>query len=409
MMQTLRKILIPVGIGFTILALIGLLGSALMLYREAAAVHPILGWFVILLLLVGVGLLIVYPVAKLLMLPASLVRPEKTSGRKWEKFLQRYAGRILKNGAVRNEYEGLAALEATFNATRGEKKRQGAGSGAEAVSSVMRVSQLEDEINNTLTFLDRRTEKIIRRHAAAVFAATAVSQSGRLDTAIVLSAQLRMVKEIAEVYYQRPHPRELWALYLNVGTAAFIAGEIQDSEVLAVLGAPVSAGLSGLIPVNGMDPLISLLVNSLLDGSANALLTLRIGVLARRYCGIRIDADRRALTRSASLEAAGLLGGVVAEGASRVAAATRRLVVGGAVRFPQKAAMGVVGAVGVGGHLLAGIAKLAGKAAGTAAKKVSEPPVFAVKQMIRFWEHIEEVFEPETERVPGPHSDGPVD
>ena len=38
------------------------------------------------------------------------------------------------------------------------------------------------------------------RHAAAVFTATAVSQSGRLDSVIVLSAQFRMVKEVAEIF-----------------------------------------------------------------------------------------------------------------------------------------------------------------------------------------------------------------
>jgi hypothetical protein len=173
--------------------------------------------------------------------------------------------------------------------------------------------------------------------------------------------------------------------------SAFIAGEIQDSEVLAVLGAPVSAGLTGFIPVSGMDPLVSLLMNSLLDGSANALLTLRIGALARRYCGIRLEEDRRKIARSASLEAAGLLGGVVASGAHRVASATRRLVLDGAVRIPQRAAMGVVGA---GSDLLSGIAKMAGRAAGRAADKFSESHISAMNKMVSFWEHIEAVFDP---------------
>ena len=78
------------------------------------------------------------------------------------------------------------------------------------------------------------------------------------------------------------------------GYSAAISGD------RAVLGAPVSAGLTGFIPVSGMDPLVSLLMNSLLDGSANALLTLRIGALARRYCAIRLEDDRRKIARSAS-------------------------------------------------------------------------------------------------------------
>jgi len=401
-MKSLRKILIPIAIGFTILALIGLSSSALLLYREAASVHKMLGWTVVFLLAAGLGLFIIYPIVRLLMLPRSLLRPDRTAGAGWEKYLQRYAGRLLKSRVLRNSYEGSSSLRGALEESRAlRKRRQVATDSIESSSSDLVISRLEGEMEKALAFLDERARQIICRHAAAVFAATAVSQSGRLDTAIVLSAQLRLVKEIAEVYYQSPNPRELWKLYLNVGTSAFIAGEIQDSEVLAVLGAPISAGLSGLIPIGGTDPLISLLMNSLLDGSANALLTLRIGSLARRYCGIRLEEDRRRIARSASLEAAGLLGGVVASGARRIASATQRLILDGAVSIPQRAARGVVDA---GSDLLSGIAKMAGKAAGMAAKKFSDSHISAMKKMVRFWEHIETVFDPnqEKDQIPAP-------
>ncbi len=394
-MKTFRRILYVVATGFTILAVIGLSGSAMILYREAAAAHEALGWLVLAFLTAGVALFAVYPLVRLLLLPRSLLRPDRTEGAKWEKYLQRYARRLLKSGAVRNAYGGASELRATYEAARAKRKqRPAADGGSEPVAPALRMLHLEEEIAKTLTFLDARARQVICRHAAAVFATTAVSQSGRLDTAIVISAQLRLVKEIAELYYQRPYPRELLRLYLNVGASAFIAGEIQDSEVLAVLGAPVSAGLSGLIPVGGMDPLVSLLMNSLLDGSANALLTLRVGVLARRYCGIRLEEDRRLMARSASLEAAGLLGGVVAIGARRVAGATQRLIIGSAAKIPQRAAMGVVNA---GNNFLSGIAKLAGRAAGTAGKKISESQVSAIKQMVRFWEYIGAVFDTKQE------------
>ncbi|MBK8233596.1 MAG: DUF697 domain-containing protein [Candidatus Eisenbacteria bacterium] len=166
---------------------------------------------------------------------------------------------------------------------------------------------LSSQVTRALDHLDRIANQRIRQHAAAVFVATGVSQSGRLDAGIVLSAQLRLVNEIARLYYQQPTPRELWHVYANVGAAAFVAGEIQDSEILAVLGAPVSAALSGFVPLHGTGPLVSLLVQSLLDGSANALLTLRVGVLARRACapwrsriGMRSLAPRRSRRRAFS-------------------------------------------------------------------------------------------------------------
>ena len=326
MLRTLKTIVLPVLIGLAILALIGLTGSALFLYREAANVHPILGWGVAGLLLFGLVLLVVYPIVRLLRLPSALVRPTEPSGPRWDRFTRRYAQRLVKNPLVWTDYNGLAELEAALS--------EAAGS----------TNALEAEIGRALRYLDGRAQETIARHAAAVFTATAISQSGRLDAAVVISAQLRMVREIGEIYYQRPRPRELWTLYANVGASTFLAGEIQDSEVLAVLGAPVSASLAGLIPMGGADPLVSLLVNSLLDGSANAFLTLRVGAAARRYCGLRLEGNRRAITRSASVEAAGLLADVVGQGASRLATMTRKLILEGAVKSTSRTAKEMINA-----------------------------------------------------------------
>jgi hypothetical protein len=254
---------------------------------------------------------------------------------------------------------------------------------------------LEREVEAAIAHLDKKAKAAIAGHAAAVFTATAVSQSGRLDSVIVLSAQFRMVREVAEIYYQRPGPREMLRLYANVGAAAFVAGEIQDSEILAVLGAPVTAGITGFIPVAGADPLVNLLVSSLLDGSANAFLTLRIGTVARRYCGLRLEEDRRLLARSASLEAAGLLGVVVGQGASRLATLTRKLVVGGAVRGTTKAAKGVAG---MGASLFGKIFGLAGKA-GAAAVEGTGSGVRFLNESLRFWETVAEKTEAPAEQI----------
>lgn len=360
MLKTVKTILIPVGLGLGILALIGVFGSALVLFREASAVHPALGWTVAALTLTGFALLVLYPALQLLRLPGALVRPEVSSGPKWEKFLERYARRLLKNRRLQREYAALPRLREALDAND--------------------AAALETELDAALKHLDRAAQETIVRHAAAVFTTTAVSQSGRLDTAIVLSAQFRMVKEVAEIYYQRPRFRELSGLYGNVGAAGFIAGEIQDSELLAVLGAPVTAGITAFIPVGKSDPLISLLVNSLLDGSANAFLTLRIGVLARRYCGLKVEPDRRLLARSASLEGAGLLGGVVSQGSSRVAAMTRKLIMGSAARGTTRAAKGVAG-LG-----LSLIGKVFGS--GQEGPAAPSPETRYLPESLRFWETI---------------------
>lgn len=367
MLKTLRGIVYPVLIGFAILAVVGLLGSGLVLYREAHAVHPLLGALVLVAVAAGVVLLVVVPVAQVLRLPGALTRPDAQAGPKWDRFVRRYAKRLARNPVVRTGYADFAGLEAALR-----EKRDTAALEAEAAKAV--------------AFLDGEARKVVARHAAAVFTATAVSQSGRLDAAIVLSAQVRLVREIAELYYQRPRPRELWAVYVNVGASAFVAGEIQDSELLAVLGAPVTAGLTGLLPVHGTDPLVSLLVTSLLDGSANAFLTLRVGALARRYCGLRLEGDRREVTRSASVEAAGLLGSVVGDGAKRVASLTRRAVTEGAVRGGKGVARGMAG---FGSSLFGAIASAA-KQMGVRAGETAASGARYLEESVQFWDSVAE-------------------
>jgi hypothetical protein len=377
MMRTLKTILLPLFVGLGLLALVGILGAGLSLYREAQAVHPALGIAVLVLLAAGLVLLFVVPVVQVVRLPGTLSRPSETSGPHWERFVRRYARRLVRNSTVRNDYAEHESL------------RKALTQGAEP-------AVLETEVEGAVAFLDAKAREIIGRHAAAVFASTAVSQSGRLDSLIVISAQLRMVREIAALYYQRPRPRELWGLYANVGAAAFVAGELQDSEVLAVLGAPVTAGISGFIPLSGTDPLVSLLVNSLLDGSANAFLTLRIGALAKRYCGLRLEGDRRAVARSASMEAAGLLAGVVSQGASRIAVMTRKLVLDGAVKGTTRAFQGttraVRGVAGLGVDLFERILGLAGKATGIATGER------LLLESIRFWESVASPPEPDEQQ-----------
>ncbi len=380
MLKTLRTVVLPVLTGLAILAVIGLAGSGLVVYRQAAAVSPVLGIAVLALMALGVGLVVVVPVVQVARLPGALVRPGRDRGPEWERFVRRYARRLRGNLLLRTGYPGYDGLEAVVR-DRGSARRPEAGPGS-----------LETEVQGALEYLDARAQEVIARHAAAVFTATAVSQSGRLDTAIVLSAQVRMIKEVAVIYYQRPRPRELWALYANVGASAFAAGEIQDSEVLAVLGAPVTAGITGFIPVAGASPLVSLLVTSLLDGSANALLTLRIGILARRYCGIRIGGDRRAVARSASMEAAMLLGSVVGRGSARIANMTRKLMMDGAVRGTTRAARGVAG---LGGSILDRIVGLAAKA-GSAAAESTLSGVKFLQESLRFWETVADRAEDES-------------
>ena len=265
---------------------------------------------------------------------------------------------------------------------------------AERGSDTAPTEHLEREIGAALTHLDERARQAIASHAAAVFASTAVSQSGRLDTLIVLAAQVRLVHQVAQIYVRRPPARELGRLYLNVGASAFVAGRIEDNQLMAVLSAPIGAAIAGLVPISGTDPIISLLMKSLLEGSANAFLTLRIGALSKAYCGLRPSIDRGLQARSASLEATGLLADTITHGAGRIASATRKLVLQGALRGTSRAARGVADlGTGVFGRLY----DLAQRGAREVGQQARKPSPTWLRESLVFWESVASVFRSESQ------------
>lgn len=364
MFSALRKLLLPLLTGLALLALLTVGAAVLLLYREAATLHPWAGVAVLAVAALAVALLLVAPVAAVLRLPASL-RPVAPHEPGWERYLRRYARRLRDNPVLEQRWEGRHRLDRAL--------REGVDA-----------DRLLPEIREAVAVLDEEARRRIRERAALVFALTAVSQSGRLDTFVVLAAQLRLVRDLAILYLQRPTLVDLARLYANVGASAFVAGEIQDSEILAVLGAPVGAAVTNLVPLQGTDPLVSLLVTSLMDGSANGFLTLRIGALARRHCQPAPE-PAALLARSASLEAAALLGGAVSDGATRVARAVRKLVVRGAVEGTGRAARGIAGA---GAGAVGRVAGVVDRTARDLGRRMGAPPRRILEQALRFWEGV---------------------
>ena len=131
-----------------------------------------------------------------------------------------------------------------------------------------------------------------------------------------------MVWRIAGVYSQRPALRDLINLYANVAATAFVAGELDEAEIGEQIEPILSSALGALsLSVPGVQAAASIVVNSILTGAANAFLTLRVGIIARRYCGTLVVSDRRALRRLATTEAANLLGSIVKSGTARISRA----------------------------------------------------------------------------------------
>ena len=190
--------------------------------------------------------------------------------------------------------------------------------------------------------LDSAADEAIKASGSRVFFATAISQFGALDAVLVLGVQSRLIWDVSHVYNQRPTIRDLVYLYANVMSTAFLATELDDadlSEQIQPVLTSVLGSAAGAVP--GLQAVSSLFVNSVVSGTANAYLTLRVGIIAREYSRALVRPRKAALRKSAVVQAAAMLGGIAATGAARLS--------GVLVRASGRTVTGAV--TGIGGRI----------------------------------------------------------
>ena len=299
MKKYLKGIILPLAFLIILIFIIFVVNQTVQMVSLAERIHPSLGLITFWGLLAIYLILLVIPLFLYLRMPAALIPPESDQSPEFKDYLDRLSRRLRRNPRL----QGVSL-----------DSRQ--------------------EIEHALNLLNRDATDVIKRNAAAVFITTAISQSGRLDAFTVLIAQIRMIWQVARLYNQRPSLREMIRLYANVAATSLVASELSDIDisqqvepiVTSVLGASVTSAIPGVHTV------ANIITNSLLNGSANALLTLRVGAIARQYCGSLLKKERSVIRRSASLEAAKMLSAIVMSSAGNIT----RAVVNAAVKSPGK-------------------------------------------------------------------------
>ena len=153
----------------------------------------------------------------------------------------------------------------------------------------------------------KQLNKLVITHAKTVMISTAICQSARFDMLTVFTINLQMIKALVLKCGFRPSMKNLSKLTLNVFSTALIAEGLEN------------IGIEEILPQSSMNaiseiPLIKPLLNSVMQGVANSLLTIRIGCVTRRY----LFSDGAVITkgdirREALKESAKLLPLVVAE------------------------------------------------------------------------------------------------
>ncbi len=157
--------------------------------------------------------------------------------------------------------------------------------------------ELRVALNNVFdTTIKKEIRNIVIRNATTVMISTAISQNGKLDMFTVLSVNLKMIKEIVLKCGFRPSYARLGKLSLNVIGTALVAETLEGLDFNDIFPQSTANFLADI-------PLVKPIASSILQGISNALLTLRIGFITRRYLFSDVkDATKTVIRREAIKE-----------------------------------------------------------------------------------------------------------
>lgn len=124
--------------------------------------------------------------------------------------------------------------------------------------------------------IKKEMNKIIISNAKTVMISTAICQSARFDMITVFGVNLRMIKELVEKCGYRPSMTNLSKLTVNVFSTALIAEGLENLNLEDVLPKSTMNAISEI-------PMLGKTIESITQGAANALMTVRIGCVCRRY------------------------------------------------------------------------------------------------------------------------------
>ncbi len=284
----LKRLVLLIALILSLLFVLFVINQTAQVVNLASTVSPAFGQVVLFLLLAVYALMIVVPLIWLGRMPRALLPPARAEGESYDQYIRSLGKRLAKNPYLEKTEINLEDLST---------------------------------IESGLQELNEKADARIKSAASNVFIMTAISQYGALDALIVLLAQLRMVWQVTTLYYQRPALKELVYLYSNVFATAFLASRIENMDLLEdqlepVIASIMGSSLSSLTPA--FNTAASIVTSSIIEGSANAFLTLRVGVITKTYCSSLIRQEKKQLRRTAAVQAASMLGKVLSESAYTV-------------------------------------------------------------------------------------------
>lgn len=255
-----NKFWILIGIGSAILLLLILISSIIQIGERLATIHIYVSYAYYILLTIMIIALIIYPTIYILSSPSFKINddsdPMKQTKRKNHNYktLKKIAKNIIEN----NENIPLIRKESLKTVLNNKKELQ---------------NQLEPIIN---LYIKEDISKIMNKHAINVFVRTALSQNNNLDAISIIMSNVEMVKEIVYTAGYRPSNAKLSKLTFKILRNVLISYGINEIKISDMVKTFLKTSTQ-------FTAVIGPLVEMSLQGTANALLTYRVGIQTRKF------------------------------------------------------------------------------------------------------------------------------
>ena len=274
-----------IAIGFILLFILMLLSSVLDVGERLRSIHPYVEYGFYGLSFLLVYFLILRPVHIILFSPAFSVETTLDESKVINHGVhKRVAKRLLQDDTLKEE--DVVRLQDALKSNPEDLKLA-----------------LNHVFNN---HVKKKMNQVIKKNAKSVMISTAISQSGRADFIAVVVINLKMIKELVVMCGFRPSFKHLSKLTINVISTALIAEGLENMDLSELMPSSISSFTD--------NPIVKPFISSTAQGISNAMLTLRIGIVTRKY----LFSDAKEITKekirhTAFLEAAGMLPSVVGD------------------------------------------------------------------------------------------------
>ena len=284
----MKRLVIIISFSFFSMLGIFILSAGTYLVTLVAPVHPVLGWLAGLFLAMLFWAVVAYPLVSLV---AALFRTRRSwVAGSWAH--NRYLARLAR------QHRRYPVIDLALVAT-----------------------DKHNFLAEVYIQLREKSNDLMVAAAETIFYHTAISQSGRLDTMVLLGKQIALINNMADLYYPHAKVKVLPSLYADVIEAALRPSDREELNLGSQIGpALIGASIVGAIP--GANLVSILISDAVVQGSSNALITLRIGLLTRRFFHRALEGgsvDLETEVHAVNQEAAAMLAPLVDAASSALA------------------------------------------------------------------------------------------